>query len=65
MNPEVRCGGSLVVAVFLEACGKEVVCKLESLGKAIYTFANLELDLSMSGFVGEVVFLDKFIGNIG
>ena len=48
MKPESRCGGSLVVAVFLEECGKEVVGKLESLGKSIYTFENLELDPSMS-----------------
>ena len=40
VNPESRCGGSLVVAVFMEACGKEVVGNLASLEKAVYNFAN-------------------------
>ena len=49
----------------MEACGEEVVGELDSLGKAIDTFANFETDPSITGFVGEVLFLEKFIRNIG
>ena len=55
----------MVVAVFVEAFGEEVVGELARLGKAVDTFANFEIDPSTAGFVGEFVFLDKFIRNIG
>ena len=64
MKPEARCCGSLVVAVSVEACGKEVVGNLSSLEKAVDTFENFEIDPSIVGFVSEVVFRDKFLGNI-
>ena len=62
MKPESRCGGSLVVAVFLEVCVKQIVGELASLGKAIDNFENLEIDPSIAGFVGEVIFLEKSSG---
>ena len=65
MEPESRCGGSLLVAVFVEAFGEEVVGELVSLGKAIDTFVNLEVYPAITGFVVEVVFLEKFTGDIG
>ena len=34
------------------------------MGKAVDTFANFEMDPTIVGFFGKVVFLDKFIGNI-
>ena len=64
MNPEARCGGSFVVASFVEACGEEVIGKLSILGRAVDTFADFEIDPAIAVFVGEVVFLEKFIGNI-
>ena len=51
VNPESRCCGILLVAVFVEACGKEIVGELASLGEAIDTFANFEIDPSVAGFV--------------
>ena len=38
VNPEARCGGSLLVDRFMKACCKEVVGELASLGKAVDTF---------------------------
>ena len=35
------------------------------MGKAVDTFENLEVYPSAAGFVGKVVFLGKFIRNIG
>ena len=65
MKPEARCGGSLSVAGFVEACGEEVVGNIYRLGKAVYTFANLEIYPAIAGFVGDVVLPEKFIRNIG
>ena len=53
MKPEARCGGSLVVAGFVEACGEEVIGELASLGKAVNTFANFERDPEIAGFFRE------------
>ena len=64
MNPEARWGGILVVAVFFEAFGKEVVGEISILGEAIDTFVNLKVDPAIVVFIGEVLFLGKFIGNI-
>ena len=65
MKPEARCHVILVVAGFVEACGEEVLGYLTILGKAIDTFVNFEIDPTIAGFIGEVVFLEKIIGNIG
>ena len=35
------------------------------MGKAVETFANIKLYPAIAGFVGEVVFLDKCIGELG
>ena len=51
MKPEIRCRGSLLIAGVVEACGKEVVDGLSSLGKSIDTFSNFETDLAIAGFV--------------
>ena len=48
----------------MEACGEEVIGKLSILGRAVDTFADFEIDPAIAVFVGEVVFLEKFIGNI-
>ena len=40
VKPEARCCGSLLVFGFLEACGKEVVGNLVSLGKSLDAFLD-------------------------
>ena len=60
MKTEPRCDGSLVVAGFVEACGKEVVGKIISLGKAVDTFENFGIDLATACFAGQVVFLENY-----
>ena len=55
----------MVVSVFVEACVGEVFVELARLGKAVDTFANFEIDPSIAVFFSEVVFLYKFIRNIG
>ena len=65
VNPEARCGGSLVLSGFVEACGEELVGKISRLGKDADTSTNLEIDPAIAGFVGEVIFMEKFIKNIG
>ena len=65
LNPESMCCGILIVAGFVEACGKEVVGELDSLEKAVETFENFEIYSAIAGFVGELVLLEKLIRNIG
>ena len=43
----------------MEACGKEVVGKLASSGKALDSLTNFEMDPAIALFVGEVVFLEN------
>ena len=62
MYPEARCGGSLVVAGFVEEFGEEVIDKLSRLRKAVDTFENLKLDPDIAVFVGNVVLLEKSLG---
>ena len=49
----------------MEACDEEVVRNLARLRKAVGTFANFEIDPAITGFVGDVLFMEKFIKNIG
>ena len=51
VKPDAKFCGNLVVAGFMEACDEEVVGKLVSLGKAVDTFANFEIDPAITGFV--------------
>ena len=64
MNPEARCGSSLVVYGFVESCDKEVVDDPAILGNAVDTFANLEVYLAIAGLCRRGCISVKFIGSI-
>ena len=61
MNPEARCCSKPVIAGFVEAFGEEAIGKISSLGKALDTFANFEIDPAIAGFVGKVLLLEKLL----
>ena len=64
VNPEARCGSSLVVYVFVDSCDKEVVDEPAILGNAVDTFAHLEVDPAIAGLCRRGCIPVKFIGSI-
>ena len=46
MVPEARCEGALAVAMFVEVCFEEFLCKYPHLGEAIHALLYFDVDKS-------------------
>ena len=61
VSPQARGGVALVVAVFVQSLGGEVVCKFTHLLKAVDSLDYFEVDPAVVCEGGEVVFIDEFL----
>ena len=59
--PQARCGVALIVAVFVQPLGEEVIGEFARLFKAINALGNFEVDPAMVCEGGEIVFIDEFL----
>ena len=63
--PEAGCGGTLIVAMLGQMLSEEIIGQFASLFQPIDTLVDLEVYPSIEGILGEVVFVNKLLGDLG
>ena len=63
--PKARGGGILIVLRCVEASFEELVGNHTRLGYAIYAFADIEVYPDIMDILEHIIFLDKFIQDVG
>ena len=64
VTPETRSGGGLVLVVCFKAFAEEIFSKFYRLREAVDTLAYFEVNPTITTVFGEVVFIDKVLGNV-
>ena len=65
VTPDTRSGGGLVVVVFLKAFVEDIFGTFAVLREAADTFADFKVNPTIMNMFGEVLFIDKVLGNVG